>query len=265
MNSAAPGCRANREPSAPAKARAAGQISTIVPGAQWLRPPGTSRLADRAFGTVDKDQVILGIERHHPLRPAAGSADELPDRQRVEELVGHHQHRAVRQLFDTPHPCRLRLAEASFLFRAKHRARLDQTDAQGAAKFRHSAGGAQQVAHQHAAAGPQLCQDYRIRPADPLPQLGAPQPDQFAENLADLGRGREIARRSDRAAPRIVPALGVVQRHGHIGRNSQRALGANPPDDLVGDFLAHDRAGTGARSAQAMIRTPAISKGIDNS
>ena len=151
------------------------------------------------------------------------------------------------------------------LFRAKQRACLDQTDAQCAAKFRHGAGGAQQVAHQHAAAGPQLCQEYRIRPADPLPQIGTPQPDQFAENLADLGRGREVARRSDRVAPRIVPGLGVVQRHGHVGGNRQRALGANPPDDLVGDFLAHDRAGMGARSAQAMIRMPATNNGIDNS
>ena len=226
---------------------------------------GNEQARDRVFGAVDKDQVILGIERHHPLRPTAGSADELPDWQRVEELVGHHQHRAVRQLFDTRHPCRLRMAEASLLFRAKHRAHLDQTDAQGAAKFRHSAGGAQQVLHQHAAAGAQLCHDHRIRPADPLPQLSAPQPDQLAENLADLGRGREIARRSDRAAPRIVPGPGVVQRHGHIGRDSQWALGANPPGDLVGDLLAHSRAGTGARSAQAMIKTPAISKGIDNS
>ena len=226
---------------------------------------GNEQARRRAFGAVGKDQVTLGIDRHHPLRPAAGCTDELPDRQRVEELVGHHQQRAVRQLFDTRHPCRSRLAEASFLFRAKHRARLDQTNAQGAAKLRHNAGGAEQVAHQHAAAGPQLCQDYRIRPADPLPQLGAPQPDQLAENLADLGRGREIALRSDRAAPRVVPAFGIVQRHCHVGGNRQRALQANPPDDLAGDSLAHDRAGTGARSPQAMIRMPAISSGIDNS
>ena len=151
------------------------------------------------------------------------------------------------------------------MFGTKHRARLDQKDAQGPAKFRQATGGAQQVAHQHAAAGPQLRQNDRIRPADPVPQLGAPQPDQLAENLADLGCGREIARGSDGVTPRIIAALSVVQRHRHIGGDGQRALGADPPGDFFREACAHERAGTGARNAQAMISTPAISSGIDNS
>ncbi len=157
------------------------------------------------------------------------------------------------------------VAEPLFLLDAEHRARLDQIEAKRAAKLRRDGGGAQKVAHFHTATGAQLCQDDRVAPSCPLPQLGAPQPDQLAEDLADLRGGREVAFRADRVAPRIVAACRVMQRHCHVGRNRERALSANPPGDLPGYSLGHDRTGTRARSAQAMIRIPAISSGIDKS
>ena len=45
MNRAAPGCRANRVPSARASPRAAGQISATVPGGLSRRLAGTSHVA----------------------------------------------------------------------------------------------------------------------------------------------------------------------------------------------------------------------------
>ncbi len=157
------------------------------------------------------------------------------------------------------------MAEPLFLLDAEHQARLDQIEAKRTAKPRHGAGGAQKVAHQCTVTGPQLCQDDRVAPFCPLPQLGAPQADQLAENLADLGGGREVSSRTDRVAPRIVAAYRVMQRHCHIGGNSERALGANTPGDLPGNSVGHGRTGTRERSAQAMIRIPAISSGIDKS
>ena len=52
---------------------------------------------------------------------------------------------------------------------------------------------AQQIAKKSTAARPQLGEDHPIGAAHPLPLYRAPDPDQFAENLADLGRGDEIA------------------------------------------------------------------------
>ncbi len=49
------------------------------------------------------------------------------------------------------------------------------------------------IGHQRAAAGPELDQAKPVRRAHLRPRLDAPQPDQLAEHLADLGRGDEIA------------------------------------------------------------------------
>ena len=77
---------------------------------------------------------------------------------------------------------------------------LDEMQPQGVGKARHAARGAQGIGHQGAAAGAELDQQHRIGRAEPLPIIGAPQADQLAEDLADLGRGDEIAarRRRDR-------------------------------------------------------------------
>jgi len=125
---------------------------------------------------------------------------------------------------------------------------------------------AQEIADQHAAAWSQLRQDDRIRPAQVSPHHGAPQTDQFAKHLADLGCGDEVALRPDRVAPRIIALVGVVQRHRHIGGDRKRPFGADAAGDLSSERVGDQgRAGTGARCAQRMMAPPAINSGTDNS
>ena len=61
---------------------------------------------------------------------------------------------------------------------------LDQMDGERVEKPRHTLGRAQRIAHQRAAAGPQLDQPQRRGLPHALPDDRAPQPDQLAEHLA---------------------------------------------------------------------------------
>ena len=60
----------------------------------------------------EAQRVGRGIERHQPLVPAALAALELPDRQRVEELVGDEEQRPIGQARDAVMPDRRVLRRA---------------------------------------------------------------------------------------------------------------------------------------------------------
>ncbi len=164
-------------------------------------------------------------------------------------------------------------AEPAPLPLLQHRARLDEVETQRPGEPRHAGSGAQEVAHQRAAAGAELGEDHRIGLPRALPEIGAPQPDQFAEDLADLGRGDEIAGGAERIMPGVIAGLGVVQRHRHERGDRERPLAADPPGDRR-DQVGHRApppchreaaASGGCRRAQTTSATPASRSGIDSS
>src|SRR6516165_11281908 len=238
-----------------------GTLLSAVTQALW-----NQQSHDRAWRSLDEDEAILTVQRHQSLRPVDAAAHELPNRQSVEELVGDEQHRAVGQILEARYPDRFRLREALLLHGAERGTRFDQMEAQRAIKIRHGCRGAQQIADQHAATGSELREDDGIGSAQLTPHHGAPQTDQLAKHLADLWSSDEVALRPDRVTPRIIAAVGVVQRHRHIGGDRKRTTGADAAGDLPAERVGdQDRAGTGARCAQRMMATPAINSGTDNS
>ena len=229
------------------------------------------------FRRVGKDQAILGIERHDPFGPPGTAAHQLADRQCVEELVGDEQQRSVGEVVDARDEMRFGGVQPALLRRPQHRARLDEVELERPAELGQGRRGAQKIEGQRAASGAQLDEDHRIGLADALPQIGAPQPDQLAENLADLGGGDEIAGTAEGIAPRVIAAPRIMQRHCHERRDRERSLAPDAAGDRGGeaghrhppDITAVQR-GAPARSAAGatptQIRTiPAISTGIDSS
>ncbi len=188
-----PGSRRNRAASSPAMARAGSQISTTSPSAACpVQSPG--RLLDKP---VRPDEA---------LRPAIAAADELADRQRVQELVGQQQQRRLGQGLQPVMPAGARARQPFRLDRPQPRRGLDQVHPQRGAKIRrHPAHGAQRVRHQRAPPGPGLGQDHRIRPPQQRPAHRRPGAQNLAEGLADLRRCGEIGERI---------ALGIIGRVG---------------------------------------------------
>ena len=70
---------------------------------------------------------------------------------------------------------------------------IDEVDVEHLVKRRQHPQGAQCIRHHCAAARPEFDQPQQRRRPDRLPHRGRPQPEQFAEHLADFGRGGEIA------------------------------------------------------------------------
>ena len=125
------------------------------------------------------------------------------------------------------------------LDRRKHRARFYQADLEHGAEVRSDARRPQSVAHQRAAPGAKFDQPHRIGRAHRRPHFRRPEADQFAEHLADFGRRREIARRSERIARPPSPCPFVDQ-----GR---------PAIDIINQPLAAAPAGS-----QAAVREPPL-------
>ena len=205
MKSATSGSVARGQLGAAARPRPA-RSSTMAPGCGW-RDVGAAEVDPLA---QRERQRVPRIERHDALVPCTVGIYELADRQGIEELVGDDDRRPLRHIADQRRAsvtdglsagdrCQ---ASACCASRAGAGADLDQMDRRGLEEPRHPARGAQRIAHQRAAAGAQLDEAQRRRAAELLPRHGAPQADQLAEDLADLGRGNEIAGRADGVAPR---------------------------------------------------------------
>jgi len=110
------------------------------------------------------------------------------------------------------------------LGRPKRRAGLDEMHRRGKAGFRHRP---QRIRGERTAAGAQL-DPGDVGPPGAVPQIGAPQPDQFAEHLADLGRRGEVARRPQRIARRIIMRVGGRHELGDRDRPRQRYRAGEP-------------------------------------
>jgi hypothetical protein len=115
---------------------------------------------------------------------------------------------------------------------------------------RHAGGGAQNIGHQRAATGAKLGQREGRGRALVKPALRKAQAQQFAEHLADLGRGGEIAARTKRVAGGVIAVLGVHQAIGHIVGQRYRAGLRDAPRQKIGQ-RRH------ALRARAMNQTPA--------
>ena len=116
-----------------------------------------------------------------------------------------------------PGGCRF---QGFLLKRAQRRARFDQAKGQPREEFGHGADSAQEIHHQRATAGAKLDQIEGLRPAHHIETLHAPDADDLAEHLTDLGRGGEIA-----GAAKGIAADGA-------STGEQKAL-------LIGLVLAH--------------------------
>ena len=118
-------------------------------------PSGGRRAGGRRRGTLDE-----GAVGHEALRPAVAAADELADRQGVEELVGQQDQRAV-AAGSPPSSCQAAPPAQQRLLRGAQRGARSRPDAAAAAARKPgttSADGAQRVGHQRAAAGARLAQ-----------------------------------------------------------------------------------------------------------
>src|SRR5258708_39707083 len=127
---------------------------------------------------------------------------------------------------------RRRFCQAALLLAAQYRARFDKPELQRIPKAWPRRGGTQEILHQDAAPGPELDKQYRVRAAHLAPHLRAPQPEQFAEDLADLRRSDKIASSAERVTACVITVLRIVQRHRHEGRHPYPAFRADAPGKL---------------------------------
>ena len=206
-----------------------------------------------------EDQVIVVCDADAALGPAAIGADELACGQTVQNLVGDQDDRGVgldpRQV---AHPARRQVGAGQGLgLKVPQRsAGLDQDQVAGFEEAGDQAGGAQGVAHQGSVAGADLDQAEPFGRAQPVPGLDRPQADQFAEHLADQGRGDEVAAFPQSRARGVIAALGIMQAAGDIvgDRHRPRQSDLARQTGFQGFGVAH--AWTGGRFQARQINQP---------
>ncbi len=105
-----------------------------------------------------------------------------------------------------------------------------------------AARGAQCIGHQRAAAGPQLDEAHRLRPAHRQPALGEPGAQKLAEHLGDFRRRREVAGGAHRQGGAVVAEAGMAERLGHEVGDRDRAGERDASCDQLAELRGH---GTG--------------------
>ena len=175
-------------------------------------------------GRRAEHQLAVGVEVDHALVPTVFALHDLMDRQHVEIFIGEDDAGTIRHLVDIVMPGDVAHArQGRLLLLAQHRIDLDQMHAQRLIERRQHAHRAQRVRHHRAAAGPELDQPEQRRRAHRPPERGRPQPEQFAEHLADFGGGGEVAFAPERVARNIVAVLGMHQAQFHVTPYRHRA------------------------------------------
>ena len=196
---------------------------------------GADPFGGRAGGAVQPEREVA-LVREADLALAPAGADFLPlvGGQGVEELVRHEQDRLVWQrrhiiMVGGPHT---EPGQHFGLFGAQGRAGFHQMHVGALGQRGFCAQDAPDVRHQRSPAGAQLHQrDGQGAPKVP-PSLQQPGADQFAEQLADLRGGGEVAVRAQRVAGCVVTVPGVAETQRHVAAERNRPLG--------GDHLAQD-------------------------
>ena len=116
---------------------------------------------------------------------------------------------------------------------AQHRVDLDEMDVQRLEQRRQYANRAQRIRHHGAAAGAEFDQPQHRRRADRLPHRRRPQPEQFAEHLAHLGRRSEIALAPQGIARDVVAVLRMQQAQLHVAPDRHRSRRLDQFSDLA--------------------------------
>ncbi len=132
-----------------------------------------------------------------------------------------------------------------------------------------TAPGAQHVGHQRAAAGAELGQNEGVGRTQHLPHADRPQADQLAEDLADLGRGDEVAGAAEGVALHVVAVLGVGEAGRHEIGDRDRPAGADLRLELLGErrhaFSTAPGVCVWRRATTIIVMTPTMIIGTDRS
>ena len=189
--------------------------------------------AGTEIGGGEVERLGRRRERDDTLLPGAVDPLELPDRQRVEELVRNDQRRAGRHGLEAFVPSGVGVSKRGGLRRAQAFVRLHKVQIDGVAKGRHGPRGTQRIGKEGTAAGAELDEAHPLRLSHGLPHHHAPKSDQLAEHLAHLGRGDEVAARADGPAAAVITVLGKMEAKLHVGVNADGPVAANPLPYLV--------------------------------
>ena len=122
---------------------------------------------------------------------------------------------------------------------------LHQPEVNGGREVRLQPGGPKEIRHQGPVAGAQLDKPDRIGPTHLPPDLNHPEADQFTEDLADHGRGDEVAIGPDRRAHGIIAVAGVMQAKVHVLGHADRSGAPDPICEASGQ--AHGARSPGTR------------------
>ena len=137
-----------------------------------------------------------------------------------------------------------------------------------AQKARHRFCRAQRVDHHRSAPGAEFDQAHVFRRTHLLPDRRQPHADQFAEHLADLGRGDEIAAGADRVALDVIAVLRMGQAQPHVFGDRHRPGDADKSADFGfkrRDFVSHLSASVRYCNAYASMAIPININGMHNS
>src|SRR4051794_9852606 len=127
-------------------------------------------------------------------------------------------------------PCR-RAGDGIRLSLSESRAGFDELNLDSAAKVWRDPGGADEIAHQTAAAGPELDQIDLRWSGEGAVRADAPHPDQLSEHLGCFGSGDEITRLAERVARRVIAVPGMTKTESHVSVERHRAFVADHPGD----------------------------------
>ena len=117
--------------------------------------------------------------------------------------------------------------------------------------------GAQKIGHERAAPGTELDQHDPAGLPHPVPGVGAPRADQLAEDLADLGRGDEIALPAQGVAPGVVAIFGIAVRRRHETGDGNRPATRDPLPQLLAEW---SHRGNARRTSQIPTRRTGIDR-----
>ena len=171
---------------------------------------------DRVAGMAELQAAVVG-DLDHALVPAVDAHHRLVHRQRVEELVGEDDGRAVRAPRSSVWCQCDRHVDAGQRLRAgaARSAGLISTRCTTSALRNAGTICAARSASSIMVPRPGPSSTRRTFSGEPisLPGRGGPQPDQLAEHLADLRRGDEVALGAERIARHVVAVLADGSRH----------------------------------------------------
>ncbi len=145
---------------------------------------------------------------------------------------------------------------------------LDEMEIERGMEACDAARGAQRIGHQRAAAGAELDEAHRLRPAHRQPAFGQPGAQKLAEHLGDFRRRREVAGGAHRQGGAVVAEAGMAERLGHEVGDRDRAGERDASCDQMAELRGHGTGVTkrrGRRYARTISQPPKASNGSDSS